>query len=111
MRILILFFSFIYLFAIDEIYITPYHAYTLNKNKKLFLFEFQKMNDTLDLFNLKEKELSTSFGNIGDMYGYKFHFIYGLRDNITLYAIFQKQNIQYGEGTVSYTHLTLPTIA
>jgi hypothetical protein len=95
-----LFLLIINLFAIETIYVSPYHAYTLEKDKKLFILEYQKINDTLDIFNLKEKELSNSLGSIGDMHGFKFKFLYGVKNNITLSATLQKQTIQYGEGNL-----------
>ena len=82
-------------------YSTANHAYTLQKNKKEIIFEYQKLNDTIDVFNLKESEhISSSFDAIGDMDGYKFSFAYGYRDNLTLLADIERQNIEYGSGSL-----------
>jgi hypothetical protein len=99
-KLVFLFILIINLFAIETIYVSPHHAYTLDKNKKLLIFEYQKINDTLDIFNLKDKKLSSSFGSIGDMNGFKLNFIYGLKNNLTILTTFQKQTIQYGSGNL-----------
>jgi hypothetical protein len=75
--------------------------YEIKKGKKLLIFEYQKVNDTLDIFNLKDKELSSSFAGIGDMDGFNIKFFYGLNDKTTLSTQIQKQDIEYGSGTLT----------
>jgi hypothetical protein len=75
--------------------------YEVKEGKKLLMFEYQKVNDTLDIFNLKDKKLSSSFAGIGDMEGFNIKFLYGLSDKNILSTTLQKQDIEYGSGTLT----------
>jgi len=89
-------------------YYTTNHAFTLKENKKLIILEYQKINDTIDIFNIKEDELkSTSFDAIGDMDGVKLKAFYGYKDNLTLFSEIQREDIEYGSGTLINYYLNI----
>ena len=76
------------------------HAYPMI-NKTFITFEYQKLNDTVDILNLKEQELKGSLSNyasIGDMNGYKLNILKGFDDKYTAGLSLQKQSIAYGTG-------------
>jgi len=79
------------------------HAFPFLKGKSEVILEYQKLNDTLDVLNIKEQELSKSISNyasIGDMDGVKVGITYGLSEKITLHADIDKADIEYGSGSV-----------
>jgi len=80
------------------------HAYPFIQNKTEMILEYQKLNDTVDILNIKEQELGStlsSFGSIGNMDGYKLDITYGLNDKITLHTNIGMQKIQYGDSTLN----------
>ena len=78
------------------------HAFALDKDKKILVLEYQKVNDTIDILNIKESELkNTSFNAIGDMDGYKLSFLYGYTLKTTLFTSLNKQKIEYGDGNLN----------
>ena len=63
----------------------PYHALLPKKDTLQVLFDYKKMNDTLDIFNIKEQELNgnvKNFASIGDMDGGEFEFRYTFLKNM-----------------------------
>ena len=77
------------------------HAFPFVKNKTLITLEYQKLNDTIDVLNIKDQELGDSisdYASIGDMDGYKVNITYGFSEKITLNACVNVQNIEYGSG-------------
>lgn len=81
------------------------HTLTLSKHKGSISLEYLLMNDTIDLFNLKSKELgnSATLGAIGDLNGYNIKLNYGIFDSLTLVSKFSKQSITYADTTLSNT--------
>jgi len=100
----IIFFSFSLLNAYNLNYaLHQTHAFAFLAKKALFILEYQKLNDTVDIFHLKKQELKGNLANyasIGDMNGIKFNFTYGINSKITSNFSFDKQNIEYGSGTL-----------
>jgi len=75
------------------------HAFALDKDKKVLILEYQKINETIDVLNIKESELkNTSFDAIGDMDGYKLSFLYGYTKKTTLFTSLNNKKIEYGDG-------------
>ncbi len=83
------------------------HAYTMKKGSSNLLIEYLKMNDMLDIFHLKQKELGSksNYGAIGDMKGYSIGGIYALSDKSLLHLKYTKQDIGYGSGTLENNHI------
>ena len=77
------------------------HAFTMPKGKTLVIFEYQKVNKTLDIFHIEDKSLTNSFGGIGDLSGFAFKIYYGIKENLTGIGIIQKQKITYGSGNLN----------
>lgn len=77
------------------------HAYILPNKKADISVEYLKLNDTLDIFNIKSQELGSlsNYGSIGDMDGYGIDVRYGLK-NAMLNLKILKQDIEYGSGTL-----------
>ena len=76
------------------------HSFTLPKNNIEIKTSFYKINDTLDIFNIRENQLSSSvssFGTIGNMRGYETKVGYGVTDKINFYYKYEYMNINYGE--------------
>ena len=67
------------------------------------------MNDTLDIFNIKEKELGNldRFGTIGDMDGYDFELRYGLSSKDSIFINYQLWNINYGDSILKNKRIEL----
>ena len=81
--------------------ISDKHGY-ISKNKKTdILVEYLKLNDTLDIFNIKSQELGnlSSYDSIGDMDGYSINLRHGI-ENALFNLNLSEQNIKYGNGTL-----------
>lgn len=90
--------SFIYATNITYI-LHDKHAFTLKEDKSILSIEYQKVNDTIDVFNVKKSELkSNSFSSIGDLDGYKINFYYGLSNDSMILTHLKRQDIEYGSG-------------
>lgn len=66
--------------------------------------EYQKVNDTLDILNIKEKEFSgnKNLSSLGDMNGYTIDFKYPIQDNLRFNIMYNKMNLDYlGETLVN----------
>ena len=76
--------------------INDIHSLIMPKSKVLVVLEKQKINDTIDIFNIKESELKSikKYDAIGDMDGYRLNIKYGLNQNSMLNLEIKKQNIQ-----------------
>ena len=85
------------------------HAFPFIKDKTEVILEYQKLNDTIDILNIKEQELGSlsNYGSIGDMNGYKINITHGLTDKITLNANINKQDIEYDDSTLSNKRLEI----
>ncbi len=100
----LLLFSLLYLTYADSGNMNPtvldIHSFTLPKDRVEIRTSFYKINDTLDIFNIKEKELGSlsRFGALGDMTGYEFKLGYGISDKINLNYKYEYMKIDYGSG-------------
>ncbi len=80
------------------------HAFVMPKGKKRVTLEYMLLNDTVDVFNIKKQELGNSlskYGSIGDMTGYKASLVYGVSKDMLLGLGLKKQDIKYGNNTLS----------
>jgi len=64
--------------------------------------EYQKVNDTIDILNIKEKEFSNNknIDSLGDMNGYMIDFQYPIQNNLTFNIIYNKINLDYLSETL-----------
>ena len=83
------------------------HAFTMPEGKKIFIFEYQKSNKTLDIFHLRDDDISKTFGGVGDLDGIKLKTYYGIKNNFTSIGEFQFQKIEYGDGNLKNFFLKL----
>ncbi len=59
-------------------------------------FSYNKINDTIDIFNIKATQINSSnYGSIGDANGFDLFVRYQLNSNITLSFIYESLNINY----------------
>lgn len=102
-KISLLFLLPVYIFGIDNINgtILDVHSFTVPKNKVTLKGSFYKINDTLDIFNVKEHEIDSlsKFGALGDMKGYEAAIGYGLTDRISIHYKHEYLDIDYGGGS------------
>ena len=75
------------------------HALPLPKKSLQIKASYLKVNDTIDVLNLKEKKFK-SLGSIGDMDGYSLALRYGLSDRDSIFASGQRWNVDYGDSTL-----------
>jgi len=72
------------------------HAFLQTPGKKEIVVEYQKLNDTVDILNIRDSELkNNSFGSIGDLDGFRFSLRYGIDDKKTLISNISTQFIDY----------------
>ena len=103
------FFSVLCLSSVS-LYAQNFNNYTINKNafvlpkgKVQIKSAYLKVNDTIDVLNLKAKELGSSLsslGGIGDMDGYDLELRYGLTNRDSIFINYQRWNIDYGDSTL-----------
>ena len=74
------------------------HAFTMPKGKTLCILEYQKSNKTLDVFHLRDSDISNTFGGIGDLDGIQLKIYHGINKTLTMLGAFQFQKIKYGDG-------------
>ena len=74
------------------------HSQTLNQGDLQFKTGYLKVNDTIDVFNIKEKELGalSSISSIGDMSGYDLELRYGITEHDSIFINYQRWNVEYG---------------
>ena len=79
------------------------HAYMMPKGSVNILAEYLKLNDTLDVFNIKAQELgsSSNYGSIGDMDGLGLETLYQVSKKSLLHIKYSNQNVTYGSGTLN----------
>lgn len=82
--------------ALDIIGDAP-HAFVLPKGQVEGTFRLHKINDTLDLFNIKDR-LGVANGTAGDMNGHSFGFRFGLSDKYTVLFDQYKRDYDYGRS-------------
>ena len=73
------------------------HSFVLPKGSLELTSSYLKVNDTLDIFNVKEKELGNlaRFGAIGDMDGFELGARYGLTKKDSIFVNYQQWNVDY----------------
>ncbi len=80
------------------------------KNTLKLKLNYNRINDTIDVFNIKESELgSNNLGSIGDSSGYDISLGYGLTDFIALYANYNYISINYNDTKLKNSQLDLYT--
>ena len=75
------------------------HSYLLQKNNLDIKASYLKVNDTLDVLNLKEKQFN-NLGSIGDMDGYSLELRYGISAKDSIFTNLQRWNVNYGDSTL-----------
>ena len=86
----------------------PYHALLPKKDTLQILFDYKAMNDTLDIFNIKEQELggnAKNFASIGDMNGGEFEFRYTFLKNMMTDVSIEYDKIDIGDENLKNTNL------
>ena len=86
------------------------HSYPLPNGEFQIKSAYLKVNDTIDIFNMKEQELGSSkssLGSMGDMTGYDFEVRYGITQNDSIFINYQKWSIAYGESMLENNKLDL----
>jgi len=80
------------------------HTQTPKSGNIQILGSYLKMNDTLDVLDIKESEFGTSTANydsLGDMDGYEFELRYSISDTLMLDYTRTNENISYGENVLN----------
>lgn len=77
------------------------HAITLPTNSVKLEFNIKKVNDTIDVFKIKEKEFGSDskYQDLGDMDGLGLNLKYGLTENLMLGLGYESMDLEYS-GTV-----------
>ncbi len=72
-------------------------AYPLNEKRGYISATYDRVNDTLDLFNVRASQLGNAqnYGAIGDAVGYALSLGYGLRPYLSLHYNFERLHINY----------------
>lgn len=79
------------------------HASVLPKDTLQIKLGYLRINDTIDVLNIKQKEignLEEKYGSIGDMRGYEAEVRYGLTKKDTLFFHHQQWNVAYSSTTL-----------
>jgi len=98
-----------YVNAKDIIYAKQHiHAFLPPNNEVTIQADLQLMNDTIDLLNLKEKELgSASTNNIGDLTGFELNIGYSFFDDFYLNTNLNQQEIEYAQTALVNKNLNI----
>lgn len=104
--------SSIYLYAAEEIIYkkSNIHAFIPEKNRLQTFGTFQKVNDDIDVFNIKESEFSSNtenFDSLGDMEGIDLNFGYAFTDNFYLNLTLNRKDIQYSNTVLVNNNLDI----
>ena len=86
--------------------VSDMHSFVLPKNSFEIKTSYLKVNDTIDVFHLKEKKFK-SLGSIGDMDGYSLALRYGLSNRDSIFASAQRWNVNYGDSTLKNNKINL----
>lgn len=76
------------------------HAFLPESNKVQLSIAFQKINETIDIFNIKESELGSkkeNFDSLGDMEGLDINLGYAFDDKWYINLNFNEKHLQYSE--------------
>ncbi len=78
------------------------HTLSISKNQIDISLEYRLLNDTVDIFNLKEKELGgiKGFASIGDLNGYGISLRYGIKSNLMIDYKHDTDSIEYLSDTM-----------
>jgi hypothetical protein len=86
------------------------HAYLPESKQFDISLHYNKINDAIDVLNLKKSELKSigqSYGELGDMDGLGIKLRYSPTDNIALFASYEKDNIDYSSDTLTNDRINL----
>jgi len=84
-------------------------AFLVKENKKILNLEFDLLNDSVDILNLKQTEHidKKKFGSIGDLKGFKLSTLYGLSKKGNIGGYLDYKNIEYTDGELNNYQLNL----
>lgn len=80
------------------------HSFNMVSGDLVFKASYLRVNNTLDIFNIRESELGTlsKYGaSIGDMNGYEMAVNFGINKNNSIFFNYQNWNIDYGGSTLN----------
>ncbi len=83
------------------------HALTPVEGYKSVIVSYRLVNDTIDVFDIKEEELSSStqnYSSIGDLDGFGLKARYAPLESLLLQLSLTKDSIEYGDGKLRNTH-------
>jgi hypothetical protein len=83
------------------------HSFLLPENSSSIKASYLKINDTIDVFNIKDSELGSlaRFGSIGDMSGVDLEYRYGLNSKSSLFFNYQRWGVDYLDSTLNNNRL------
>ena len=84
------------------------HAFVLPKGKSQVKLGYLRINDAIDVLNIKQQEigdLESKYGAMGDMTGLELEGRYGLTKQDTLFLNLQQWNIAYSSTKLKNRHL------
>jgi len=84
------------------------HTSVLPKGKSQVKLGYLRMNDAIDVFNIKQQEigdLESKYGSIGDMTGFEIEGRYGLTKKDTLFLNLQQWSVAYSSAKLKNRHL------
>lgn len=99
-----------YVNAKDIIYTKQHiHAFLPPNNELNIQADIHLMNDTIDLLNIKEKELgsSSSVNNMGDLTGFEFNIGYAFFDDFYINTNLNQQKIEYSQTDLVNTNFNI----
>ena len=79
------------------------HSFVLPEGKVQIKSGYLKVNDDIDVLNIKEKELGSNlsrFGGIGDMSGFDFEVRYGITSRDTIFVNYQRWDVEHSDTTL-----------
>ena len=93
----------------SDYFILNKHSFTLPKNTLEIKSSYLKVNDTIDVLNVKEQELGAlnRFGSMGDMDGYEIELRYGVTSYNIIFFNYQRWNIDYAGSTLKNNTIEL----
>ncbi len=86
------------------------YAFLPKNNQFDMLLGYELVNDTVDIFNIKESEFSSntqSFDSLGDMKGYNLNLGYSFFDNFYVSAKYNQKNLNYAGSTLTNENIDI----
>lgn len=83
------------------------HAFVLPKDRAQIKLGYLRMNDAIDILNIKEKEignLESKYGSIGDMTGIEIEGRYGLTNRDSLFLNIEQWSVAYSSSKLKNHH-------